>query len=490
MRAKAPISKDQLSCFAGFSLITLLSIGGAIVAEESLFYLVPVILVFAMIAVIDFRPIFYLLLFLLPLSTEFEVTDSIATDMPTEPLMVGLMVIYPVFLFSRPRQINGAFFKHPIIIALVLHVLWVVISVLFSQVYLVSVKFALAKLWYVITFVFLATLIIKDETRFRKAFWLIFLPLFFTVLQTLIRHGMHDFAFSEVNSTVTPFYRNHVNYAAMNTLFLPFLLVARSWYPSGSGKRIFLNIAIVITLVGIYFAYTRACWVALGGAAVAYFILRARLLGWATLAGLVAGIVFFAYFMKDNRFVKYAPEFEQTIYHSDIKGHMEATYELKDVSSMERIYRWIAAMYMIQQHPLTGYGPGNFYPHYKSFTISSFETYVSENEERSTVHNYFLLMLVEQGAIGLFFFCAFTLVLFFYGQHIFSTTIDPARKRLVMALLLSLVIIYINLMLSDLLEADKVGTLFFLNVGLLVNLDLRNREDQKAGYSVSSQRNT
>ena len=43
----------------------------------------------------------------------------------------------------------------------------------------------------------------------------------------------------------------------------------------------------------------------------------------------------------------------------------------------------------------------NFYPNYQARTVRSFTTYVSDNPERSGIHNYYLMTAVEQGIPGL-----------------------------------------------------------------------------------------
>jgi O-antigen ligase len=123
-----------------------------------------------------------------------------------------------------------------------------------------------------------------------------------------------------------------------------------------------------------------------------------------------------------------------------------------------------------------GFGPGNFYPNYQHYTLSDFETYVSDNPERSTAHDYFLLVLVEQGAIGLAVFLFLTFGIFIYGEKLYHRMTTADDKRIVITLLLAIVMVYVNLLLSDLLESDKVGPFYFMSVALLAAWDMRNRK--------------
>ena len=190
--------------------------------------------------------------------------------------------------------------------------------------------------------------------------------------------------------------------------------------------------------------------------------------------------VFIIHLFTQNNYLKFAPQFEETIIHDEFGEHLSSTFEGKDVSSMERVYRWVAATRMFKDHPYMGFGPGNFFPYYKSYTVSSFETYVSDNPEGSTAHNYALLLLTEQGTIGLAIFLFLTTAIFIYGEKIYHRIKNDDDKQTVMFVLLMLAMVYVNLTLSDMLEADKVGPFFFIGIALLVSYEIRNRELLKA----------
>jgi O-antigen ligase len=293
----------------------------------------------------------------------------------------------------------------------------------------------------------------------------------FTIIQTLLRHGIiYHFAFDEVNKTVGPFYRNHVNYAAMISIFYPLIWLAASWYKKGSLNRLILDCSKVLFTLGILFSYTRTAWLAILIIVPFTFLIRWRLTKVFLVAAAFLLPLVLMHLFSENRFLKYAPEYATTIYHDDLNEHLASTFEGKDVSGMERIYRWVAASRMIQDKHWMGFGPENFYPYYKSYTLNSFTTYVSDNEERSTVHNYFILTAVEQGIIGFVIFLSLLVAFFIKGEDLYHKTFDEKQKRVVMTVLVCMAMVMVNISLSDMLETDKVGSLYFIFISLLVLL--------------------
>jgi len=81
-----------------------------------------------------------------------EVGGGFSTDLPSEPLMIGLSVIAVLHMIANRPQNLGAFIKHPISILLLLHLAWTLISVVNSDYAFIGAKFFLAKLWYVLPF--------------------------------------------------------------------------------------------------------------------------------------------------------------------------------------------------------------------------------------------------------------------------------------------------------------------------------------------------
>lgn len=177
---------------------------------------------------------------------------------------------------------------------------------------------------------------------------------------------------------------------------------------------------------------------------------------------------------RDN-WLLFAPEFEKTITHQRFDRLLEATTKLEDISTMERVYRWVAASYMIKERPVMGFGPATFYTHYKNYTVTSFRTYVSDNPEKSSTHNYFLMMAVEQGLPGLLFFLLFCVVVMLKGESVYHQTKERSIRVALLSALLCFVLINILMLMNDFIETDKIGSLFFLTAAILVNIDLKNK---------------
>ena len=134
---------------------------------------------------------------------------------------------------------------------------------------------------------------------------------------------------------------------------------------------------------------------------------------------------------------------------------------------------------MVADKPLMGFGPGNFYHFYKEYTLSRFSTYVSDNPEKSGIHNYYLMVALEQGILGLIIFLMLIYNIVLQGQRIYHETRNRKDRDLVMAALLSSIVIDAFLLMNDMVETDKVGSLFFFNIALLVTLDLKNKRLQE-----------
>ncbi|MEM1216123.1 MAG: O-antigen ligase family protein, partial [Bacteroidota bacterium] len=322
-----------------YLLLVLGSVFLAIGTEEYLLLLIPVALVTVAVALVDFSWFYWLLLFTLPFSTEVYLPGGLGTDLPTEPLMVGLMGLFSLFVLRNLGRLSLDILRHPLTLLLLLHLGWIGVTTLTSDLFLVSVKFLLAKVWYVVTFFALTAYLVRSPADFRKFFWVFFSGYALMVIIIFVRHALLGFHFMGIHSIMHPFQRNHVSYAAQLSLFFPYLLFVAWSYARGRFVRRFLLGFAGFIVVAVYFSYTRAAYLALLTVPAGYFVFRWRLIKPLLMVASLAAVLGIAYSINENKYLAYAPNYDRTISHENFDNLIEATYKLEDISTMERLYR-------------------------------------------------------------------------------------------------------------------------------------------------------
>jgi O-antigen ligase len=324
---------------------------------------------------------------------------------------------------------------------------------------------------------------VTTPAAIRRIWQFYLLALAGVLLLVLGRHLLTGFSFALVNKVVSPFFLNHVVYAVVSGLSLPLAMYLAWHHRRRRLLPVWLLVAAII-LLAILFSYTRATWLALPATGLYVLLLRKKWLKPALLLVFLAVAAAFLYLQHQNRYLAFAPDYEKTIFHKgDLEKHLQATYTLEDVSGMERLYRWIAALRMGADKHLTGTGPSTFYPVYKKYTVKSFRTYVSDNPEQSTAHNTFLLQLAEQGLPGFLILVIFMTYVLLWPQRLYHQNQTPEHRALVLATGASLFIIIFHLLLNELLGLDKIGSFFFIGLAVLLRLEERMDCKQEAGSS-------
>jgi O-antigen ligase len=251
-------------------------------------------------------------------------------------------------------------------------------------------------------------------------------------------------------------------------------------YKLSDSKRMrrVLVTAIIVLLIALFLSYARGAWLALTTGMLAYWLIKQRLLLAAYISTIVIVLASLFWIKTDDHYLQYAHDYRSTIFHENFGEHLEATYQFKDLSTAERFYRWIAGVRMIKDNALTGYGPNTFYDNYKPYAVAVFKTWVSDNQEHSTVHNYFLLLTIEQGIPGLIFFLLLTGTMLYYTELLYHRAKDIFYKTIAATTGVIVIMILTVNFLSDLIETDKVGSLFFLCLSMLIITDANTKTDK------------
>ncbi len=408
---------------------------------------------------------FPMLMLSMPLSVEYYF-GSLGTDLPSEPLVIIIATITLFYVLTKNVSLKS-FLAHPFTVIIFLLYIWAVATALFSTDPILSIKYLLAKGWYVIGFYMAAYIFTKDAKAIEKFFVLLFIPTLLGVIYVMFRHGGMGFTFDSINKACQPVFRNHVNYAIFMGMLFPYILYMIHISRRGTLMRIFYVFCTLFFVCAIYFTYTRGVWLAILVLPVFIFIIHYKKVLTAYLATLLAILCIGIYLAKDSKYLTYAPNYDTTIYHANLDDHLKATFSGEDMSTMERFYRWIAAIKSVPQYGLFGAGPNTFNTVYKAYTVSSFQTYISKNEERSTVHNYTLLMLTEQGVMGAILYLILVGYILFFIQKYYHYSSGSSRL-LLLAIACSQIVFLINNCFSDLVESNKVGSLFYINLAWLI----------------------
>lgn len=421
--------------------------------------------------------LFFFLILLIPVSIEQKITTTISTDFPDEILMWLITTItWVVFLFNKNLRLKIIAIRNPIWILMSLLVLWLLVTTAFSSNLFVSFKHFLSKCWYLTCFFVLPVLIFSKAKHIKLIFQILLFSMLFVVAYAFVKQVGINFSFLRVNEAVRPFFRNHVNYSALLACFIPLMTVA-IFNTKSQPMRIFLGIAICICTINIIFAFSRGAWLGLLCCPFFYFILKRKSVKPFLIAAITLLSIGVFIFISTGAYKKLKPNKKDTIYHTDIKDHLKATYQLTDMSFAERFYRWTGGINMTKARPIFGFGPNTFNLNYKAYTISDFQTWVSANKEKSSIHNYYLLQFAEQGILGGIIFLMLIYYAFIRIEQLYHSRRTLRPHALGIGFIL--VVICIELLVNDLIETDKIGSIFYLSLAGIIVLEKTPQDAKK-----------
>ncbi len=459
-------------------LVLMAGIAMFVFTGQYFFLFAPLPVFYLFLKAANWKAAYWLLLFCIPLSVQTGLAGhSLSVSLPDEPMMWLFFLLTVVLLAQNPARLPLWFVANPVTLIVLLQLLWLIVAVVFSKVPLLSLKFLIAKTWMLACFFLLPLWVFKTKSDYKKGLWALSVPVLFTVVIIMKRHAAMDFHFSLINSAIGSWYYNHVEYSTILSMIFPLLCVA---YPLAERKSKRLGIAILLMVLlllpAIFLTYARAAILAVVFAGIVALFIRFRLVNiiMPCFYGLLALLVI--YLVRDNKYIDFRPDYEQTYMHRGFADHIIATFKGQDMSSMERLYRWIAAVRMSEDEPLTGVGPNGFVHYYKPYTVLSFRTYVSSNPEHSTTHNYFLYVLTEQGWPAMLLYGLLVIVVFAVAQATYHRFTDVFYKNCTLGLVMMFAACFVNNFFSDLVETHKIGALFYLSLSLLVVLDHKSRE--------------
>lgn len=485
LRAYSPLTMSErpkpwlLLLLAG---ATLLAAYLNLKLQQPVVWILPIGLLGAMTLIWDYRALWYLLMISIPASLHLEF-GSLALDMPSEPLMVVFLAIWFLnVLGGNQRQRGTRLYTFHILIFLL--IFWTVFTTLVSYHPDRSVKFLLSRLWYIGAFVWMGEKMLHSHGEVKRtlAFFMGSLAVFSLI--TTLRHIPSGFSFEGSHFAPGLFFTNHVIYGCIVTMALPWVwLLWKESKPDSRVKKAWRAV-LALVLLGVFLSYARGAWVSFIASLAVIWLVEKRFFRPAIFAGLVVATLGIAWLVQGNNYYRFAPDYKTTVFHEgDLSGHLSATFEGNELSGMERFYRWVAAFRMVGAEPLKGFGPSAFNQTYRRYANDAFRTYVSDNPEQSTTHNYFLMTFAEQGMVGGLLWVGFCVYMLLKGARLAQTASTPERRRMALVAVASIAVFLLHSLLNELLEVDKAGSLFWINV-LVIHLIEKWEDNPTSAHSL------
>lgn len=463
-----------------FSMVFIILNTFFIAIEKYWFMLVPVALLVIVTAFVALDVLVMIIVFFTPLSVILQENDfGTAISIPTEPLLLGVTIIYILRLFYESKVEKRIFF-HPITVAIFFYLFWIFFTSLTSTLPGVSFKFLLSRLWLIVPFYFIALRLFKEKKNMKIYLWLYMISFSIVIIYTLFNHALAGFSEKESHVAMNPFYNDHTSYGALLAMYLPPLLFFCFDKDSLISQRLFAVFLLIIFITGLIFSYTRAAWLSIFCAVVvlAIYLLKIRLVPILALIGVLIAL-FFMY--EKDIMIRLESSRHKNTKNKDIEQRLKSIANVTtDASNTERFNRWSSAIRMFKEKPWLGWGPGTYQFKYGSYQISTEKTSISTNSgERGNAHSEYIGPLAETGVIGLLSFIGIIVATLLTAAKLIYHSKNRKTRIFAMTLMLGLITYFVHGTLNNFLDTDKASVPFWGFMAMLVMLDVNERNEEE-----------
>lgn len=443
-----------------------------IVRELYWFSLLPVLLLIFVLFFFALDRLLLLITFLTPLAiTVRDYDHNLALSLPTEPLLFGVLCLFLIKVFFSRELIPSRFLRHPVTIAITLYLLWMLITCFTSELPLVSFKYLLSRLWFIIPFYLLIGIAFR-KFRFIKTFiWLYVIPLIIVVIYSTANLFRWGFDENAAHWVMAPFYNDHTAYGAALSFFIPVLFGFLFSKRVKKTERWLLAAAWFILLIALVLSYSRAAWLGVIGSVAVGLIMVLKIKFRWVLAGILVLVGLFYVF--EQQIIMRLEKNKQDA-SVNIAEHVQSISNItSDASNLERLNRWNAAFRMVEQRPFFGWGPGTYQFLYAPFQLSKDKTIISTNAgDRGNAHSEYFGPLTEQGIFGLLSVLGILVTVIWTGIRVYKKSAEREVRLYGLVFMLGLLTYFIHGTLNNFLDTDKASIPFWGFMAVLVALDV------------------
>lgn len=473
--------KVKLYWLYGLSLLFILLNAVLIVKEFYWSLLLPLAAVVVVLYIFALDKVLLLITFLTPLAVNIRSFEAnLGVSLPTEPMMFGVLIFFIVKMaggFDYDRKI----FKHPLSLAIIVNLVWVFITTFTSELPWVSIKFLIARLWFVIPFFFVAVMLFSKFSNTRKFVWLYTISLLIVIGYTIFRHAGYGFDEESGHWVMDPFYNDHTAYGAAIAMFVPFMAAFsfdKSYSPS---LRAISGFVFAFLIVAVILSYSRAAWISLIAVLGIYGAVKLKIkFKWIATVAIILIVSFFSF---QHQIIEVLERNEQDS-STDLLEHVHSIYNISsDASNLERINRWQAGIRMFNERPFFGWGPGTYQFLYAPFQRSKEKTIISTNAgDLGNAHSEFIGPMAEQGIFGMITILIVVIVGIYSGLKVHKNATDKRVKMMALMAVLSIFTYFIHGLLNNFLDTDKASVPVWGMFAMIVALDLYHKKQVKENY--------
>lgn len=449
----------QHKLILGFGLLYVMLSVYLIWIDQTYFTLAPIGLLAVYFAVYYTEKSFLALAFLTPLSINIEeYTESFGLYIPTEPLLFGMLILF--LMQSLQKNIVPKYvWRNTIVWAVSFYLFWIAVTTISSTSPLTSLKFLLAKLWYIIPILFFGTIVFAKRKNIIAFLWLFSVSMAIVVSFTLIKHSGYGFGEKEGHWVMWPFFKDHTIYGSTVAFTVPILFGIYFSKKHSPLVQFLLYTLISIILIGLFFSYTRAAWLSIISAIMVLIAIKLKIkFQLITSVVLVAGIALFFSWdsiqmeLERNKYEHTTEEFGEKL--------QSATNVTTDASNLERLNRWSCAIEMFKERPILGFGPGTYAFEYARFQEPENTTIISTNfGDMGNAHSEYLGPLSEMGFLGLIAMLLIVTAIFYNSITLYNNwpREDVEMRVILLAMTMSLVTYFVHGILNNYLDTDKAS---------------------------------
>ena len=438
---------------------------------------IPFVLILLLLAFVSLKHLMLIIAFCAPLSLQlsyFLPDTSLDMSLPTEPFLFGIMGLFFLKLITE-RRFDKKVLTHPVSISIYFYLIWLFLTSLSSELPIVSFKYLLVRLWFIVNFYFLVTQLVEDKSYISKYLWAYTLGLMIVIGITLFKHAQEEFTQKASHYVMHPFFNDHTSYGAALAMILPAIIGITQSVRKTFNIRFLQIFAISIILIALVFSYTRAAWLSLVVAIGIWILIKLRI---KFRSLIIIGVLSLSILIPISHSILYSLEKNDEVSSTDFSAHIKSMSNIStDASNLERINRWKSAIRMFEKRPVMGWGPGTYMFLYAPFQHSEDRTIISTNAaDLGNAHSEYLGLLSEAGFIGFLSFILIIILTLSTAFKLYFRTKNNATKKITLFLILGLITYYVHGFLNNFLDYDKIALLFWSFTAIIVALDIQDKE--------------